>query len=192
MNILHIDAGITPESVSRRLSAEIVQAIVEADPRAQVARRDLGSEPIPHLDGQGLADLADSAVLTEFLTADVVVVGAPMYNLGIASQLKAWFDRVLVAGKTFRYGAAGLEGLAGPKKVIVVSARGGDYAPGTPGAAADFQEPYIRSLFAFIGIHDITVVRAEGVAMGPERRDAAIAAAIASGRAAADALAQAA
>jgi FMN-dependent NADH-azoreductase len=115
-----------------------------------------------------------------------------MYNLGIASQLKAWFDRIVVAGRTFRYTAAGPEGLAGPKKVIVVSARGGDYAPGTPGAAADFQEPYLKSLFAFIGVDDVTVVRAEGVAMGPERRQAAIEEALASGRAAAGALARAA
>lgn len=98
-----------------------------------------------------------------------------MYNFTVSSQLKAWIDRLAVAGKTFRYTAAGSEGLAGGKKVIVVSTRGGDYAPGTPGAAADFQEPYLRTLFGFFGITDIDYVRADGVAISPERRAQAIA-----------------
>lgn len=185
MKILHVDAGITPESVSRRLSAETVEQLVRANPGAAVTRRDLAADPAPHLTGEAFATLADNPILAEFLDADVLVIGAPMYNLGLPSQLKAWFDHVFVAGKTFRYTAAGPEGLAGDKRAIVVSARGGEYAPGTPQAAADFQEPYLRALFAFIGVHDVTVVRAEGVALSPERRQAAIEAAARSAAAAA-------
>ncbi len=119
-------------------------------------------------------------MLQEFLDADIVVIGAPMYNLGIPSQLKAWFDRILVAGKTFRYTANGPEGLSAGKRVIVASARGGLYAPGTPQAAADFHEPYLRTLFAFIGIDEIAMIRAEGVAISPEQRQAAVSAALGS------------
>ena len=191
MKLLHIDAGITgPNSVSRQLSGAIVEALAKADPTLQIVSRDLDVDPIPHLDGgdfglravEGADDKAarGAAVLQEFLDADVVVIGAPMYNLGIPSQLKAWFDRILVAGKTFRYTANGPEGLSGDKRVIVASARGGLYAPGTPQAAADFHEPYLRTLFRFIGIDEIAVVRAEGVAISPEQRQAAVNEALAS------------
>ena len=183
MKLLHIDAGITGDaSVSRRLSAAVVQALRDRRPGAQVARRDLDAEPIPHLDSRGLGSLAadDGQILQEFLDADVVVIGAPMYNFGIPSQLKAWFDRVLVAGKTFRYTANGPEGLVGGKRVIIASARGGLYAPGTPQAAIDFHEPHLRALFGMMGIDDLTVVRAEGVAISPDHRAAAVEAALAS------------
>jgi FMN-dependent NADH-azoreductase len=190
MNLLHIDAGITGEnSVSRQLSAAIVTALSSADPGLRVVRRDLDADPIPHLDGGsiGLRPVDDgageaakgAALLQEFLDADVLVIGAPMYNFSIPSQLKAWFDRILVAGKTFRYTADGPQGLAGGKRVIVASARGGLYAPGAPQADSDFHEPYLRTLFRFIGIDDIAIVRAEGVAIGPEQRQAAIGAALA-------------
>ncbi|CAN7174048.1 NAD(P)H-dependent oxidoreductase [Phenylobacterium sp. LjRoot219] len=182
MKLLHIDAGITGDaSVSRQLSAAIVQAVRDLNPGAQVARRDLDAEPIPHLDSRNLGELAtdDGAILREFLDADVVVIGAPMYNFGIPSQLKAWFDRVLVAGKTFRYTANGPEGLAGGKRVIIASARGGLYAPGTPQAAIDFHEPHLRALFRMIGIDEVTIVRAEGVAISPDHRAAALEAALA-------------
>jgi len=180
MKLLHIDAGITGEaSVSRQLSAAVVQAARGAIPDVAVTRRDLDAAPIPHLGGQHLGTDEGAAVLQEFLDADVVVIGAPMYNFSIPSQLKAWLDRVLVAGKTFRYSATGPEGLAGGKKVIIASARGNLYAPGTPLAAIDFHEPYLRAVFAFIGIDDITILRAEGVAFGPEQREAAVQAALA-------------
>ena len=190
MKLLHIDAGITgPNSVSRQLSGAIVEALAKADPSLEIVTRDLDADPIPHLDGssfglrvvEGADDIAarSAAVLQEFLDADVVVIGAPMYNLGIPSQLKAWFDRVLIAGKTFRYTAEGPLGLAGGKRVIIASARGGLYAPGTAQAGADFHEPYLRMLFRFIGIDDIAIVRAEGVNISPELRQAAVSEALA-------------
>src|SRR5690606_27231630 len=116
-------------------------------------------------------------VLEEFLAADTVVVGAPMYNFGIPSTLKAWIDRLAIPGRTFRYTEKGPEGLAGGKKVVIVSARGGLYAAGSAGAAADFQEPYLRQVFGFFGIDDVEIVRAEGVNLGPQQKAEAIAAA---------------
>ena len=103
-----------------------------------------------------------------------------MYNFTIRSQLKAWFDRIIITGKTFSYSEAGAKGLAGGKKVIVASSRGGLYAPGTPQEANDFQEPFLRAILGFIGIKDVEIVRAEGVAYGPEQREAAMRAALAS------------
>lgn len=185
MTLLHIDAGITGEaSVSRQLSAAVVAALSDADPQLHVVRRDLDAHPIPHLDSRSLGDLnrpdgSANEILQEFLEADVVVIGAPMYNLGVPSQLKAWFDRVLVAGKTFRYTPDGPEGLAGGKRIIIASARGGLYAPGTLQAAADFHEPHLRALFGFMGLKDVEIVRAEGVAISAEHRQSALAAALA-------------
>jgi FMN-dependent NADH-azoreductase len=112
---------------------------------------------------RGQADLA------EFLGSDIVVIGAPMYNFTIPSQLKAWVDRITVAGQTFRYGPNGPEGLAGGKKVIIVSTRGGLYSGGTAAAHLDHQETYLKAILGFLGITDITVVRAEGLAMGDNR-----------------------
>ena len=194
MKLLHIDSGITgPNSVSRQLSGAIVEALSKVDPSLEIARRDLDADPIPHLDGShiglravegaddvnGFGAARAAAVLQEFLDADIVVIGAPMYNFSVPSQLKAWFDRILVAGKTFRYTASGPEGLAGGKRVIIASARGGLYAPGTAQAEIDFHEPYLKTLFRFIGIDEVAIVRAEGVAIGPEQRQAAVTAALA-------------
>jgi FMN-dependent NADH-azoreductase len=126
-----------------------------------------------------VADASDPAValgnqmLEDFLAADIVVIGAPMYNFGIPSQLKAWIDRIAVAGKTFRYGANGPEGLAGGKRVIIASSRGGMYVEG-PFAAFDHQETYLRAVFGFIGVTDLTFVRAEGVAISPENKEQAL------------------
>jgi FMN-dependent NADH-azoreductase len=189
MKVLHIDAGISPGSVTRQLSAAIVAQLGEAGAGLEIVRRDLDADPIPHLDGRGLATLADNPVLNEFLDADVIVIGAPMYNFGIPSQLKAWIDHVAVAGKTFRYTHSGPEGLAGGKRVLVASARGGVYSQGGPMAAFDFQEPYISSVFRFLGIEDVEFVRAEGVAIGPEQRETALTRALASAPAAAARLA---
>jgi FMN-dependent NADH-azoreductase len=196
MKLLHIDSSITgANSISRQVSAEVVRAWGAQDPSLQVAYRDLERERLPHLDsrllGAALAgwssedaaigpEVASSAaMLQEFLDADVVVIGAPMYNFAISSQLKAWIDRLLIAGKTFRYTEAGPVGLAGGKKVIVVSSRGGLYTPGMPNEALDFQERYLRAALGFMGIDDVEVVRAEGVAFGPEQRQAALDAALA-------------
>jgi FMN-dependent NADH-azoreductase len=196
MKLLHIDSSISREtSVSRQLSAAIVQALAAAAPDLEIVRRDLDADPIPHLDSRllpairpditagpatGATDDKGTAALDEFLGADIVVIGAPMYNFTIPSQLKAWLDRIIVAGKTFSYGATGAKGLAGGKKVIIASSRGGLYAPGMPQQAFDFQETYLRAVFGFIGINGIEIVRAEGVAYGPEQRDAAMRAALAS------------
>ncbi|WP_309090073.1 NAD(P)H-dependent oxidoreductase [Phenylobacterium sp.] len=176
MKLLHIDAGITGSaSVSRQITASVVDALMQADPTLRVTRRDLAATPIPHLDGSRLEGLADNEILREFLDTDVVVIGAPMYNFGLPSQLKAWFDHILVAGRTFRYGAAGPEGLVKGKTVIVASSRGGEYAAGGPRAAFDFQERHLQAMLQFTGIDDVVIIRAEGVALSPESREAALA-----------------
>ena len=192
MNLLHVDSSILGAgSVSRTLSAEIVAALRERHPGAAPTYRDLGAAPVSHLTGAHLAaaqgapdapslqrDLAaGQAALAEFLAADIVVIGAPMYNFGVPSQLKAWIDRLAVAGKTFRYTEQGSEGLAGGKKVIVASSRGGLYGPDTPAAFLDHQESYLRGIFGFFGITDVSFVRAEGLNLGPDKREAAITAA---------------
>jgi FMN-dependent NADH-azoreductase len=195
MKLLHIDSSITGSaSASRQLSAVLVAALKAAIPGLEVIRRDLDTNPIPHLDSKrlptvrpanapagaiGIADEGGEDALDEFLSADIVVIGAPMYNFGIPSQLKAWIDRIAIAGKTFRYSESGPQGLAGGKKVIVVSSRGGLYASGMPFEANDFQEKYLSAVFAFMGIEDIEIVRAEGLALGPEPHEAAMRAALA-------------
>lgn len=198
ITVLQLDTSPAGEaSVSRELTATIADAIVARSPAATLVRRDLAAEPVPHLDAAALAALrpqagapaADDAVaaaaalnealVREFLAADVVVVGAPMYNFSIPTQLKAWIDRVAQAGRTFRYTAAGPEGLAGDKKVVVVSSRGGRYAGQALETALDHQEAYLRTVFGFFGITDLTIVRAEGVALGETERAQAIAGALA-------------
>lgn len=175
MKILHIDSSaLGGYSVSRQLTADIVAELTRDTPAAEVSYRDLAAEPLPHW--TPVADASDplavlgGQMMDEFLAADVVVIGAPMYNFAISSQLKAWIDRILVAGKTFRYTANGPEGLAGGKRIIVASSRGGMYGKDTAGAAMDFQEPYLRAAFAFIGIPDIEFVRAEGLAFSDEHK----------------------
>ena len=193
MKLLHIDSSISgAASVSRQLSAAIVSTLTDAMPDLELTRRDLDADPVPHLDSRLVAgvrpagpdaparDRTSAAVLDEFLAADIVVIGAPMYNFNIPSQLKAWLDRIIIAGKTFSYSEAGPKGLASGKRVIIASSRGGLYAPGTAFAANDFQETYLRAILGFIGIADIEFVRAEGIAFGPEQREAAISAALAS------------
>lgn len=195
MKLLHIDASILGEqSVSRQLTAAIVQRLLAGEPAAQVVHLDLATEPAGHLsiaefmafkgveppDDAARRDAARNARwLDEFLAADVVVVGAPMYNFSLPTQLRAWLDRLSVAGKSFRYTANGVEGMAGGKRVIVASSRGGFYGEGSPMAALDHQETYLRGFFGFLGVTDITFIRAEGVALGPDSRNAAIDAAVA-------------
>jgi FMN-dependent NADH-azoreductase len=132
--------------------------------------RDLAQEPLAHLT---LDSFADTSVLDEFMVADTIVIGAPMYNFTLPSQLKAWIDRILVAGTTFRYTADGPQGLAGGKRVIIALARGGIYDAGSPAAALEHLESYLRGVFNFIGI-DPEFVAADGLAIGPEQRDSAI------------------
>lgn len=186
MNLLHLDSSILgANSVSRLLSAEVVETERKLHPDLLVTYRDVAADPIGHVSGSHLAAAAAGAVelqaalqhdvargqaaLDEFLAADVVVIGAPMYNFTIPSQLKAWIDRIAVAGKTFRYGPNGPEGLAGGKKIIIVSSRGGVYTPGSPAAPLEHHESYLRAVFGFLGVTDITVVRAEGMAVSELR-----------------------
>ncbi|MBO9663355.1 FMN-dependent NADH-azoreductase [Dokdonella sp.] len=182
MSLLHIDSSaLGAHSVSRELSAALVEAWKRRNPGAKVVYRDLAANPLPHwrlvADANDPAMRENGAVLEEFLAADTVVIGAPMYNFGIPSSLKAWIDRIAIAGKTFRYTEKGPEGLAGGKKIVVASSRGGIYSEGSPYAAADFQEAYLRQVFGFLGIADVEFVRAEGVNLGPEQKAQAIASA---------------
>ena len=179
MKLLHLDSSILgPQSASRELSAAVVARWQREMPGLAVVHRDLAADPLPHLSAASLAQAdADEAalaatVMDEFLQADVIVVGAPMYNFGIPSQLKAWIDRVAVAGKTFRYTAEGPQGLAGGKKVIVAATYGGLH-PVESGR--NFVEPYLRQVFAFLGISDVEFVSAEGLSVSPEQRVTSIA-----------------
>ena len=171
MTILHIDSSISGEnSASRAISANIVEQLRGTDGGAEVVARDLVSDPLPHLT---LAAFADSSVIDEFLAADTVVIGAPMYNFTLPSQLKAWLDRILVAGKTFRYTENGPEGLAGGKRVVIALARGGFYDAGSPASSLEHLETYLRGVFNFIGIEP-EFVAADGLAIGPEQRQSSI------------------
>jgi FMN-dependent NADH-azoreductase len=171
VTILHIDSSITGEnSASRAISRSILDQLVVQNPRAQVITRDLVADPLPHLT---LASFNDQDVLDEFLGADTIVIGAPMYNFTLPTQLKAWLDRVLIAGRTFRYTAQGPEGLAKGKRVIVALARGGIYSADSPAAALEHLETYLRGVFNFIGI-DPEFVAADGLNISPEQRDISI------------------
>ena len=172
MTILHIDSSITGEnSASRAISRSIVDRLRAQTPEADIVVRDLVSDPLPHLTFDAFAD---GTVLDEFLRAYTVVVGAPMYNFTLPTQLKAWLDRILVAGKTFRYTEDGPEGLAGGKRVVIALARGGFYDAGSPASALEYLESYLRGVFGFIGIEP-EFVAADGLAIGPEQRDTSIA-----------------
>src|SRR6478752_5309340 len=181
MKLLHIDSSVLgPHSVSRQVSAAIVDRLRQATPSlALVSGSHLAAAqgaPAPAELGPDLA--ASAAVLNEFLDADIVVIGAPMYNFTIPSQLKAWIDRVLVAGKTFKYDANGPQGLAGNKRVIVAISRGGYYGPGTPAALGEHLETYLRWVFGFIGIKNPEFISADGIQVGPEHREKAVAGAL--------------
>lgn len=184
MHLLHIDSSaLGASSVTRELSAAIVARWRDTAPGLRIVERDLDADPLPHLSSRTLAK-ADPAeaergqqVLQEFKDADVIVIGAPMYNFGIPSTLKAWIDRIAVAGQTFRYTEDGPVGLAAGKTVVIASGRGSVFGEAS---AMDFQEPYLRAVFGFLGITDITFVRAEGVGYSPQHRADALAAAHAS------------
>lgn len=183
MKLLHIDSSaLGANSVTRELSAAIVARWKAEVPGLSTEYRDLDADPVSHLTGHALAGsdpaaaAASERVLQQFLDADVIVIGAPMYNFSIPSTLKAWIDRVAIAGRTFRYTAEGPEGLAKGKRMVIASARGGAHTD----APSDFQEPYLRFLFGFLGITDLEFVRAEGIAMSPQHRSDALAAAHAS------------
>ena len=177
-----------PASVSNGLAAALVDRLREADPALHVVLRDVGANPLPHLTAETVAAikgepasekelearaLSDS-VVAELEAADILVIASPMYNFGMSSTLKTWFDHVLRAGLTFRYTAEGPEGLMKGKKAVVIESRAGFYSEGAA-ASMDGQEPHIRNLLGFMGIDDVTFVRAEKLAFGPEAAEAAIA-----------------
>ena len=171
MTILHIDASINGEnSASRAIARSIVEQLKPALWGEQIVYRDLAANPLPHLT---LDQFADTSVLDEFLAADAVVIGAPMYNFTLPTQLKAWIDRIVIAGKTFRYTENGPEGLAKGKRVIIALARGGMYDQGSPAAALEHLETYLRGVFNFIGIEP-EFVAADGLSISPEQREASV------------------
>ena len=191
LKLLHIDSSINGQnSVSRALTAKIVAAWQDAHPGTEVQYLDLAVNAPGHFtmdamcprtgqtEGLTPTQIAENAVseqlVSQFLAADVVVIGAPFYNFGIPSQLKAWIDRIAPPGRTFRYTANGPEGLAGGKKVIVASSRGGVYSTSAQGQAMEHQESYLQTVMGFFGITDVQFVRAEGVAMGEAAKEQAM------------------
>ncbi|MFC4724388.1 FMN-dependent NADH-azoreductase [Glycocaulis abyssi] len=187
MTLLHIDSSILGEaSASRQIGADLVAALAGMNRDLDIAYRDLAAAPPAHLDGSvlqavrgdvdGLNDAQraerayNDTLVDEFLAADIVVMGAPMYNFSVPTQLKAWLDRLAVPGKTFRYTETGPVGLAGGKTVYVVSSRGGKLAGSAAEAAMDHQEAYLKTMMGFFGITDVRIVRAEGLGMGEDAR----------------------
>jgi FMN-dependent NADH-azoreductase len=189
MNVLIVSSSANGEaSVSGTLAARFADAVRAADPAAQIIRRDVGAEPLPHLTADTVAAIKgepaseaehatralSDALIAELQAADIIVIASPMYNFGMSSTLKAWFDHVARAGVTFRYTAEGPEGLLKGKQAVVIESRGGLYSSG-PAAPLDGQETHLRNLLGFIGIADPTFVRAEKLGYGPEAAEAAIA-----------------
>ncbi|OFA08814.1 FMN-dependent NADH-azoreductase [Duganella phyllosphaerae] len=192
--ILHIDSSARQTgSLSRQLGAELVAKLQAANPAATVVRRDVAQNPLPHITEQLIgafftpaeqrnADQAyaiktSDALVDELFAADTIVISTPMYNFSVASTLKAWIDHIARVGRTFQYGANGPEGLVTGKKVYVVVASGGVYSSG-PAAGYDHVTTYLAAALGFIGMTDVTFIRAEGVSMG----EAAVADAIANAR----------
>lgn len=188
MNILVVSSSANGDaSVSGGLAARFVDDLTTANPAAHIVLRDVGANPLPHLTAGTVAAIKgepatpaerearalSDALVAELQAADLIVIASPMYNFGMSSTLKAWFDHVLRAGLTFRYTAEGPEGLLTGKKVVVIESRAGFYSEGA-GAAMDGQEPHIRTLLGFMGLDDVTYVRAEKLAFGPEAAEAAI------------------
>lgn len=194
MQLLHIDSAITgAQSVSRQLTAQTVDAWRASHPQVQVQYLDLAADAPAHYTQDAMAprtgqtaqlsaaqereNAVSERLVRQFLAADVVVIGAPMYNFSIPSQLKAWIDRIAQPQRTFRYTAQGPEGLAGGKTVVIVSSRGGVYSTSAAGEALEHQESYLRTMMGFFGITDVRVVRAEGVGQGEQAKAQALAAA---------------
>jgi FMN-dependent NADH-azoreductase len=186
--ILQINSAARSQGAQSTLLADEVSAkLQQAHPGAKLVVRNLLSDNIPHLDDatlgafftpadqrtaeQNAIHAKSEALIAELQAADVVVIAAPMYNFGISSQLKAYFDWIARAGITFKYGANGPEGLVTGKKVIVVSARGGKYS-GTPN---DSQTPYLKAFLGFLGMTDVSFIFAEGLNMRPDAAGAALA-----------------
>ncbi|MES2529722.1 MAG: NAD(P)H-dependent oxidoreductase [Pseudomonadota bacterium] len=191
MKLLQVDSSVLgTNSVSRQLTAEIVAAWRAANPGITVDYLDVAANAPSHFGADALGikvgvqaeptpaqaaeNAASEALVSQFLAADVIVVGAPLYNFSVPSQLKAWIDRLAQAGRTFKYTEKGPVGLAGGKTVIVASTRGGMYSTSEGGQAMEHQESYLKVVFGFFGISDVRIVRAEGLAMGEAAKAAAI------------------
>jgi FMN-dependent NADH-azoreductase len=192
MKVLHIDSSpLGGNSVSRELTRRIVAQWHALHPHAHIDYLDLAKDAPTHLsvdslgfrmgpNAGGLSDIQrreneiSERLVTQFLAADVIVIGAPMYNFSVPTQLKAWIDRIAQAGRTFTYTDKGPKGLAGGKTVIVASSRGGMYSTNPAMAALDHQESYLKTVFGFLGITDVRFVRAEGVAMGDAAKEQAL------------------
>lgn len=173
MNILQIKSSLFgDDGQSSRLANEFVAALLERNPGAELVVRDVVKDPLPHLDLDNMGTYSD-ALIGELRRTDVLVLGLPMYNFGVPSQLKAWYDQVARAGVTFRYTEKGPEGLLKGKKAYIFAARGGEYAA----SGNDWQAQFVRVILGFIGITDIEFVFAEGLAISPERKEASLAAA---------------
>lgn len=189
-NVLVLNSSVSGDaSVSRQLVNDAVELLRGAS--ADITLRDLSAQPVPHLGQDAVAAIRGGAtaneaqeqalalsdkLVAELLAADTLVIGAPMYNFGIPSQLKAWFDYVLRAGIAFKYSEAGPEGLLKGKRAVVIETRGGLYSEG-PAAVMDAQEPHLRGMLGFMGITDVTFVRAEKLAFGDEAKAASLASA---------------
>jgi FMN-dependent NADH-azoreductase len=196
MKLLHIDSSITgADSVSRALTRNAVAEWVKDYPETEVDYLDLAVDAPSHLSvdslgfrlppsSEALSDVQrqenalSEALVSQFLAADVIVIGAPLYNFSIPTQLKAWIDRIAQAGRTFKYTEAGAVGLAGGKTIIIALSRGGIYSTSEAGRAMEHQESYLQTMFGFFGISDIRVVRAEGVNLGGDTRESAMASAL--------------
>jgi FMN-dependent NADH-azoreductase len=191
--ILQLESSLFPAemSSSRRVSKQLVDALVANEPGSKVVVRDLAANPLNHIgldlmlgstatadshsEAQSKAVAASNELIAELFAADVIVIGVPMYNFSIPSTLKAWVDHIAIGGKTFSYTAEGRpQGLVTGKKVFIVASRGGAYSEG-PMAAFNFQDPYLRSVLAFLGMTDITVITAEQQKMGPDAQAAGFA-----------------
>jgi FMN-dependent NADH-azoreductase len=190
VNLLHIDSSaLGANSASRALSAATVAKLQAAHSDLEITTLDLAATPLPHLSGghlmarMGMGEppelahelAAGAAALEALIAADIVVIGVPVYNFSVPSTLKAWIDWVCVAGKTFRYTEHGPEGLLKGKRVILTISRGGVYSPGSPAASFEHAESYLRVVFGFLGVTDLEVIVAEGLAIGEEQKAAAMA-----------------
>ena len=193
--LLHIDSSILGgNSVSRQLTAQIVASWRAAHPATEVSYLDLAVETPNHFSADAMGfrlppsseqlsevqkreNAISEALVLQFLAADVLVIGAPLYNFSIPTQLKAWIDRIAQVGRTFKYTDKGAVGLAGGKTVIVASTRGGVYSTSDAGNAMEHQESYLKTIFGFFGVTDVRFVRAEGLGMGEAAKTAALASA---------------
>ena len=180
-NVLLIHSSVFGE---KSQSLGLARDFLKRYPHRSVVERALSPQTMPHLDGETFVAMRTAAgertgpqeaavalsdeLINELEAADTIVLAVPMYNFSVPSTLKAWIDHVARAGRTFRYTEKGPEGLLKGKKVFVLVARGGAYRAGTPTAALDFQEPYLRAVLGFLGLDDVTFIHLEQLAMGQD------------------------